>query len=144
MSRILTSADANMQVTIAELFDAPFDVNQWEADRAWDFEPHTIAEGSMSLEGVLSRAMIPNPIVLTVTLQASSNCWDTFQEIREMSVNGYNSYEVSMQIREKHAKKGVELIRGFIENIAPGISSGRRNEPFPVRFQFERAISLDA
>ena len=69
----LTSANAIIALTVANLFPAPVTLDHFGADRAFETEAIETAETVMTIDGHLAAGYVPNPVNQTFTLLPGSS-----------------------------------------------------------------------
>ncbi len=80
MANTITSADASFQISVGGLFDTPFTLQNWTADRAWETDAVDIAELQLSVDGFLSAGFIPYLIPQSVMFMPSSSSIPYFEQ----------------------------------------------------------------
>lgn len=78
---LITSANAIYTITVPGLFNAPFTLKNFAADRAFETEARELAEESMSVDGFLNVGWVANAVSQTISLQASSDEASVFDSI---------------------------------------------------------------
>ena len=77
----ITSANASFILTIASLYPAGVQLQNWSADSAWSSDAVEQAQVMMSVDGIMSAGYTPNPTVMTLNLMADSTSRKYFNEL---------------------------------------------------------------
>lgn len=115
-ARTLTSANSVLTLSVAGLFDAPRRIQGFGTDAMFGTEAIELAETQMGVDGNFSAGWIPNPVTMTITLQADSTSNDFFETIfqAEQSANVREKYVLGGSLLVTSLQREFALIRGFL------------------------------
>jgi len=125
----ITAANAVFMISVANLFDAPFQLQGFAADDVFSHALVAPVETLMGVDGILSGGWTPQPKVQTVALQADSpsniffDTWYNSQEqLRE-------AYVASAQITLPSISRTFTCVQGFLTNYPPMTDARRILQP---------------
>lgn len=140
MARTLTSATAQLSLSIAGLFNSPVLIAGWATDDAFSGEPLENAEAVMGVDAKMSVGWVPNPFKLRLVLQADSpsidlfNAWGVAQQgTKEVYVANGSAYIPATTY--KYA-----LTKGVLQNWRPMPELKRIIQPQAFEILFESCI----
>ncbi|QCE35640.1 hypothetical protein FAI40_10055 [Acetobacteraceae bacterium] len=139
-NKLITSANATAFLTVETLFSAPFKLENWASDKAWEAEAWEIADGKMSVDGKLNRGYIPKAIPLTLTFSPNSPSLEYFDAITGASVQARTSYQLGLVFSMPSLGRKYTYINGFIKSFDSLPPGAELLENRKVELMFERMI----
>ncbi len=98
MARTITAANVVVTLTQKDLFSVAYQFSGYSSDKAWSNASVKMAEHMMGVDGHLSRGYTPNPVPLTISLQADSPGIDIMDAIIAATITGQTAYPFSVVI----------------------------------------------
>lgn len=115
----ITSANAIITLTAVGVFDAPFQLQQFEVDDLFGVDPIEVAEVKMSPDGFLTGGFINVPTKQTFGLMADSPSNFFFEQIVLQQKANQETIVVNGVILLTAVSKKWVMTRGFITRYAP-------------------------
>ena len=138
MAQNITSANSSLRVTIATLYTAGVDVDQYEADRMFETAAVSNAEIVMGADGVMHAGWVPNPVELTINIMPNSNFGGIIDEVYAYENTGKVKLAVNAVLTLKSIGGAVyTFVGGVISNFTPSIAGARTLQGRPITITFE-------
>lgn len=137
---LITSANAIYTITVPGLFNAPFTLKNFAADRAFETEARELAEESMSVDGYLNVGWVANAVSQTISLQASSDEASVFDSIIAAQDQARTIYRLGAVIQLPAIGKKYTLTRGYLRSAVQIPSAARVLEARAFEVRWERVI----
>lgn len=115
----ITAANAVFQITIAELFQFPQQLQGFAADDVFSHALVAPVETLMGVDGFLSGGWTPQPKVQTIALQADSPSNDIFDSWYQAQEQAREVYIADAHVTLASIKKSFYCIKGFLTNYPP-------------------------
>jgi len=112
----ITSANAVVTLVAASLYPAPVQLHGFSMDRAFVVDAVDLAEVQMGVDGRMTAGYTPQPVKLTVTLQADSPSKDIFAVIVAATKTAREIFWLSMAISLPSTGEVFTLTRGILTN----------------------------
>jgi hypothetical protein len=138
--RDITSADAQMILTVAELFPAGIPLQKFSADQSVIADEEVFAEVRMGVDGKLAAGYTPTPKPVTLMLEADSpsvlfmNQIINFQQVAMRTLKMHLIILIPAQLRVFTYTNGV-LVSGI---VFPALK--KVQDPLTYKFQFEKRL----
>lgn len=136
----ITSANSVYTITVPGLYNAPFTLENFAADRAFETEARELAETQMSIDGYLNAGWVPNPVTQTISLAASSDSAVIFEAITLAQDAKRGLYRLGAEIQIPSVGRKYTMVRGLLRSITPIASAGRVLEARAFEVIWERVI----
>ena len=130
----LTGANSIITLSIANLYPAPFQLQQYAADDLTDVEAIDSAEVVMGVDGTLSAGFVYVPYKQSVALQANSpsivyfdTLWATMQQQQDV-------YQISGTILLPSISMKYTLVNGYLTSYTafPGVKKTLQPRKFTI------------
>jgi hypothetical protein len=140
-NKTITAANAIILLTIDGVYPVPVQLQGFAAENIFDIPGIVTAESQMGVDGRLSAGWVPNPVVMTISLQADSDSVLIFE----------NWYAVQQSDREVHIAQGsvtltsvnrkYNLRRGVLTNWIPTPAAQRVLQPRAAQLTWQSITS---
>lgn len=136
MSTNFTSANAEALITWKGLLNGGQKrLENFSAERSWEFEPLQLTEHLDSMDGYFNVAYVYNSVPFLMTFAPNSNSIRYFTYwARMMRLNKF-PYKCNLQIRIKDTCL-IQMTDGILESMPPYASANKALEPVPVGMRF--------
>lgn len=129
MSRTLTSANSVLALVIPGLYPVPQQIQGFATDRAFATQAVQRAEVMMGVDGKLSAGYTPNPVAMTIILQADSASKDVFSIWDQAQVTAREVYFASGTLTIPATGETFVLTRGALVNLNPIPDASKTLQP---------------
>lgn len=116
MDTSITSANSVFTVTVPGLFPAPVQLRGYSADKAFSADAVDLAEVQMGVDGRMTAGFVPNPVKMTVSLQADSPSKDIFTSMIEAMKTAREVFYISGTIALPSTGEVFTMVRGILTN----------------------------
>jgi hypothetical protein len=113
----ITSANSVFTITVPGLFPAPVQLKGYSAEKAWSSDQQELAEVQMGVDGRMTSGYVPNPVSMSVSLQADSPSKAIFNAIAAATKQGRNSFYITGAISLPSTGEAFSCIRGVLKNV---------------------------
>ena len=113
----ITSANSIFTVSVAGLFPVPQQLQGYSTDRAWSTDNLDLAEVQMGVDGRMTAGYTPNPVRMTVALQADSPSKSIFTSIANAMKAARNIYYISGTIDLPSTGESFICTRGVLQAV---------------------------
>lgn len=121
----ITSANAKVFLTVENLFPSGIELQGFSADSSFTQDDVTVAETHMGVDGKLTAGYTPNPIVITINLDAGSDSYNQLCTIHDTCRLNMTVLQCEMQITIPALKKEIFLKKGVMTSGHP-VPNGER------------------
>jgi hypothetical protein len=112
----ITSANSVFTIVIPGLYPAPVQLSGYSADKAFTADAVDLAEVNMGVDGRMTAGFIPNPVKMTITLQADSPSKDIFTVLIQAMKTAREIFWVNGAISLPSTGEAFTLTRGILTN----------------------------
>jgi hypothetical protein len=143
LNRDITSADAKIILTAAELFPAGFELMKFSAEQSVIGDEETFAEVRMGVDGKLAAGYTPTPKPVTLMLEADSPSIIGMNQIVNFQQLAMRTLRLHMLIIVPAALRGYAYTNGVLVSgiVVPALK--KVQDPVTYKFQFEsRTIQI--
>ena len=116
MARTITAANVVLTITVPGLYDTPQQFSGYSTDKVWSSDTLKLAETMMGVDGKLSAGYTPNPVSMTLSLQADSFGIDIFDNVIQNTQQQREVYRVSGSISVPATGKVYQGVNGVVES----------------------------
>lgn len=136
MAATLTTANSSLVMSVEGLYPSGVTLAGYATDNILEIPAVVNKELAMGIDGKLSAGWVPNPIPVTITLQADSPSLAVFEEIwtREQATRGGLTIGLTVAT-PANGKRGV-FRRGYLTSYQPP-NLQRTLQPGVAEFTFE-------
>jgi hypothetical protein len=141
--RDITSADAIIILTVAELFPAGFMLDRFSVDQSVVGEEETFVETRMGVDGHLAAGYVPNPKPVTLMLEADSSSVLAMNQIINVQQLIKRSLRLHMLVTIPAQWRIYAYTNGYLKSgiVVPALK--KTQEPLTYKFEFEsRTIQI--
>lgn len=138
MARTITSANAVLLLTIADVYPVPVQLQGFSADDVFDTDAVTVTETMQGVDGHLSGGFIYNPIIMNISLMGDSASNDVFEAWYAANKTALDSKIATMIARLPSIGRSYALTRGFLTSTPPTPSARRVIQPRRHTITFEK------
>ena len=135
--RTITSANSVFSITVPGLFPAPIQMKGYSADRAWESDNVDLAEAIMGVDGILSSGYTPNPVPMTVSLQADSDSRQDINAIINATKSKRDVFRLSATIDLPSTGESFICTRGVLRNVKWLPDAGKVLQPISFTIVWE-------
>lgn len=136
----ITAANSVYTITVPGLYNAPFTLENYSADRAFETEARELVETQMSIDGYLNGGWVPNTVTQTISLAASSDSALVFEAIVAAQDAKRGLYRLGAEIQIPSTGRKYTMVRGLLRSIVSIPSAGRVLEPRAFEIIWERVL----
>jgi len=140
MSGSISSANAIIMLSVADLFDTPVQIQGFSADDVFDAPELEVAEHSMGVDGRLSAGFVFREVDWSVTLQADSPSQDFFDEWYNAEQANRDKFQASGTVVLLGPGKKFTMIKGFLKRYKPMPDGKKTLEPRKFGIVWEQII----
>ena len=133
----ITSANSVFMVAVPDLFPVPVKLQGYSADDAFMADAVVVAEALMGVDGKLSAGYVPNPTIITVTLQADSPSIALFETVVQAMQAARDTYAVSATIAVPGISRAFACTKGFLTEYKPMPDAKKLLQPVTYKITFE-------
>lgn len=133
----ITSANAKVMLTVENLYPNGVQLEGFSTDNSFASDDETIAETHMSVDGKLTSGVTPNPVVVTITLDAGSDSYEYMLNLYNTTKLNMTSLKCDMQITVPALKTEYFLKKGALTQGKPLPNGGKVLENTTWQFTFE-------
>jgi hypothetical protein len=141
--RDITSADATIILTVAEIFPAGFPLEKFSADQSITAEEETFAETRMGVDGHMAAGWLPTIKAVTIMLEADSISVIAMNQIVTAQQSLRRTLRLHMLVTIPAQGRAYFYTNGILKSgiVVPNLKSVQ--EPLTYKFDFEnRSIQL--
>lgn len=136
----ITSANSSFILTASSVFPAPQALEGYAADDAFMADAVDQAEVIMGVDGKLSAGFTPNPVKITVAIQADSKSINVFDAIVTAQQAGRDVIFLDGVISLPSIGKSYTLTKGVIQNANVMPDAKKTLQPQKYVLMFERVV----
>ena len=136
----ITSANSVFTITVPKLFPAPVQLEGYSADRAWSTADLALAEVVMCVDGTMLSGFTPNPVKMSISLQADSPSKGIFIAIQNATVASQSTYYISGQIHLPSTDEVFTCTRGVLESVKPLPDAGKVLQPMEFSIVWQSIV----
>lgn len=92
----ITSTNSKLYIQVEGLYPTPTRIERFGTDSAFEIDEHTIAETRFGVDGGMAAGYVPNPVNVTVTLEAGSESATIMENILLTTKSTMKPYNVTM------------------------------------------------
>lgn len=92
----ITSTNSRLYIQVEELYPTPVRIERFGQDSAFEIDEHTIGEARFGVDGGMAVGYVPNPVNVSVTLEAGSESASVMENILLTTKTNLKPYEVTM------------------------------------------------
>lgn len=133
----ITSANSVFMLAVPDLFPVPVKLQGYSADDAFMADAVVVAETLMGVDGKLSAGYVPNPTVITVTLQADSPSIALFEAVVQAMQAARDTYALSATIAIPGVSRAYACVKGFLTEYKPMPDAKKLLQPVTYKITFE-------
>ena len=133
----ITSANAQLYLTVDELYPAGIPLQNFSADSMATSDDMEIAQVRMGVDGGMAAGYVANPYAVTITLAASSPSLETMQSILQAMKVNKRTYECSLILVIPAAGQVHKWSHGVLTNGNPVPAPKRVLDPTSWKFAFQ-------
>jgi hypothetical protein len=134
----VTSANAELILTVAELFPAGIQLQMFGTDQIYNADAVDMAETRMGADGYMVAGYTPNIQAVTITLEASSPSRFQLAILAEAMVTNKRPYLCNLIATLPAVNSRFVWSKGVLQNTARALSAARTLQPTTWLFHFER------
>lgn len=137
MSRTVTAANVVLTITVPDLYDSPQQFSGYSTDKVWSTDALKLAETMMGVDGILSAGYVPNPVNMTISLQADSLGIDIFDNIIQSTQQQREIYWINGSISVPATGKVYSAVNGVVETakVIPDASKVLQAQEYTITWQ---------
>jgi len=137
MSRTVTAANVVLTITVSGLYDSPQQISGYSTDKVWSTDALKLAETMMGVDGILSAGYVPNPVNMTISLQANSFGIDVFDNIIQSTQQQREIYWINGSISVPATGKVYSAVNGVVETakVIPDASKVLQAQEYTITWQ---------
>lgn len=135
--RTITSANSVLALVIAGLYPVPQQIQGFATDRSFATQAVQRAETQMGVDGKMSAGYTPNPVPMTITLQADSASKDVFRIWDQAQQTAREVYFASGTLTIPATGETFVLTRGVLTNLNPVPAGGKNLQPQDYQITWE-------
>lgn len=113
----ITSANSVFTISVAGLFPAPVQLQGYSTERAWNTDNLDLAEVQMSVDGRMTSGYTPNPVRMTVSMQADSPSKQIFTSIANAMKAARDTFYISGTIDLPSTGESFICTRGVLQAV---------------------------
>lgn len=136
----VTSANAQLVLTVDELFPSGIELQQFSADGIFTSDSIEMAETRRSVDGIMVAGVIKNISSVTLTLEASSPSVGDLVYIRDSMEANNKPYECTLTCFIPSLGVTRTFVRGVLKSAPPISAAQRTMQPTQWGFDFERVL----
>lgn len=137
MAATLTVANSSIVVSAEALYPNGVLIKGYAADNVFETGTVTNVETSMGIDGRFAAGWVPNPVEMTLTLQADSESLEVFEQIYEFEQSNRTKLDIGMTVALPSTGKRYGLQNGYMMSYkAP--SGARILQPAVIQLTFGR------
>lgn len=138
MNNNVTSANAVAVMTVADLFPAGFQLEQFSSDASFSQGDDTIAETRMGVDGHMVAGFTPSIKTITITVEPSSPSLDYLETVYKAMQQNLKTYEITLIITMPSIGK-VRKYSGGVMKTGKILPDGQKTlAPIAFTFDFEK------
>lgn len=134
----VTSANSVFTLTATSLFPVPQQLQGYSADRAFTAEAITLGEVNMGVDGRMTAGFTPNPVVMSITLQADSPSRSIFMAIIEGTKTAREIFWLSAEIALPSTGEKFTCVRGILTRGQQIPPAAKLLQPLEFEITWER------
>lgn len=134
----ITSANSTAILVVEDLFPAGIKLDHFTADTAISSDGLQIAEARMGVDGHLAAGYTPQPVRVTVNLEADADCATMLQTVYSAMVATKKVFKCSLVVTCPSVQKVYTFSTGVLDNCTAFTSIGRVLNPTSWSFVFEK------
>lgn len=136
----VTAANAQLVLTVDELFPAGIELKQFSADGIFTSDSIEITETRRSVDGIMVAGVIKNISSVTITLEASSPSVRDLEYVRDSMEANNRPYECTLTCYIPSLGVTRTFVRGALKSAPPISAAQRTMQPTQWGFDFERVL----
>ena len=121
----ITSANAVVTITVAQLFPTPVLLQGFSTDKAWDTSAVVVTETQIGVDGRKTAGLVFNSIKQTYSFQADSPSVQIFEAIYAAQRVARDVFYISATITLPSTGESYVCIKGTLEDHNPMASAGK-------------------
>jgi hypothetical protein len=137
VAKTITSANSVFSLSAPDALAAPFNVQGYAADDAFDNEEVEVAQTVMGVDGKMSAAFVPFMTPMTITLQADSPSIDQFEAILGTMQATTEAIFVQGAIVLPSVQRAYTLGNGVLTRVKQIPPAKKRLEPVQYQITWE-------
>lgn len=110
----ITSANSVLTFVVPGLFPAPITMKGYSSDRAFIVDAVDAAEVNMGVDGRMTAGYTPNPIKMTVSLQADSPSKSFFTTLLQAMKTSREVFYITGSLALPSTQEAFSLVRGIL------------------------------
>ena len=110
----LTSANSIFTIVVPGLYNTPVKLEGYAADKAWDFNPVTLAVTVIGVDGKKSAGYTPALVPQSIALQGDSKSRRVFKDIIQATIQNKETYRIDGTIVLPSTGESVTLTNGTL------------------------------
>jgi hypothetical protein len=137
MARTVTSTNVVLTITVPGLYDSPQQFSGYSTDKVWSSDSLKLAETMMGVDGKLSAGYVPNPVQMTLSLQADSLGIDIFDNIIQSTQQQRECYRITGSISVPATGKVYAGVNGVVESakVMPDASKVLQAQEYTITWE---------
>lgn len=129
MARTITSANAQIFLSVEGLYTTPRQIQGFSADNIFGMDSYAPNEVSMGVDGVLSGGFVHVPKPMNITLQADSLSNDFFERWNDYMIRTKEAAIASGITILTATNRKYTMTRGFLTNYSPAPTANKTLQP---------------
>lgn len=125
----LTSANAVLAISVANLFNTPIQIQGFASDEAFSFDDVESSETVMGVDGILSAGWIPKELQQSIMLQADSPSVQFFEDWYASQQQARDLLLASGTVTYPSVGKQYNLVRGILRGYKPAPDARKILQP---------------
>lgn len=140
----LTGVNSIIQISVANLFPVPQQLQQFSAENIFETDEIETAETSMGVDGKLSAGLIYVEIPQSYNLQANSPSVLVFDQIYQAQIAAQDVYPINASITLPSLGVTYTMTNGFLKKYPPTANVAKIAQPRKFTIVWERVSSAPA
>ena len=136
----LTSANATLIISVPQVFVAPVQIKQWEADDAWTIEKVTPTEARKGVDGVMSFGFTPYMNKFAFVLMPTSPSILIMDTWANNMQQAFEAYACSATLNIPSIYKVYNGVNGTLTGYTPGPPGKKLLGPLNYEITFDTFI----
>lgn len=133
----ITSSNSVFSITVPGLFPVPIQLQGYSAERAWNSDSVDLAEVQMGVDGRMTAGYTPNPVPMTVSLQADSPSKKDLLNIVNAIKSNREIFYLSATIDLPATGESFVCTRGVLRNVKFLPDAGKVLQPMDFTIVWE-------
>lgn len=136
----VTAANAQLILTVDELYPAGIQLQHFSADGIFSSDPIEMTETRRSVDGKMVAGVIKNISSVTVTLEAASPSVAALEYVRDCMEANNRPYECTLTCYIPSLDVTRTFVKGVLKSAPPVSAAQRTMQPTQWGFDFERVL----